>query len=192
MIPAIHEGLTAYLAAIAAFPYPGDYATASRQELIQGHLKLVVAIAKRYARHVDDLPDLIQEGNVGLIHAVDTFDRNRKFAHWASLHIRGQIRNYLFGADCLSEFARHGAPKARPVTIDDNPEVMARAVEFKPEDDVSFLVSSPAITDTQRSVLSSRLSGYSLAEIATVKGISHQAVSCLEQAAIAALKKVCK
>ncbi|MEW6583839.1 MAG: sigma-70 family RNA polymerase sigma factor [Actinomycetota bacterium] len=49
----------------------------SRDELIEGHLPLVRAMARRFARPGDDLDDLEQAGAVGLILAVDRFDRSR-------------------------------------------------------------------------------------------------------------------
>ena len=48
-----------------------------KNELIQSHLTLVTHIAKRYLNRGLDLTDLIQEGNQGLMRAVDTFDYRR-------------------------------------------------------------------------------------------------------------------
>ena len=46
----------------------------ARNQLIQAHLRLVVNIARQYMRPGVELLDLIQEGNIGLIKAVDMFD----------------------------------------------------------------------------------------------------------------------
>jgi RNA polymerase primary sigma factor len=47
----------------------------AREEMVKGHLRLVVAIAKKYRRFSSlDLLDLIQEGNMGLMHAVEKFN----------------------------------------------------------------------------------------------------------------------
>jgi RNA polymerase primary sigma factor len=46
----------------------------ARQRMIQANLRLVVAAAKRYAGHALSLLDLVQEGNLGLMHAVTKFD----------------------------------------------------------------------------------------------------------------------
>ena len=51
----------------------------SKQKLVECNLKLVVSIAKMYSRSGIPLPDLIQEGNIGLIKAVEAFDYMRGF-----------------------------------------------------------------------------------------------------------------
>jgi len=60
---------------------------AAREILITHNLKLVVYIAKRYLRRGLPLLDLVEEGNLGLMHALDKFDPDRGFrlstyAHW--------------------------------------------------------------------------------------------------------------
>lgn len=51
----------------------------AKQKLVECNLKLVVSIAKMYCRSGIPLPDLIQEGNIGLIKAVESFDYTRGF-----------------------------------------------------------------------------------------------------------------
>lgn len=50
----------------------GDFE--ARQKMIEHNLRLVVNIAKRYANRGVTLLDLIEEGNLGLIHALEKFD----------------------------------------------------------------------------------------------------------------------
>lgn len=70
---------------------------AARGRMIEANLGLAVAIAKRYLGRGMGLADLIQEGNLGLIHAVEKFDyrRGNKFSTYASWWIRQAISTAL-------------------------------------------------------------------------------------------------
>ena len=69
----------------------------SRDKLIEEHLRLVSSIAVKYAHCGMPLEDLVSEGYIGLIKAVDYYDpeKNVKFATYASFWIKRSILNAL-------------------------------------------------------------------------------------------------
>jgi RNA polymerase sigma factor (sigma-70 family) len=66
-------------------------------DLLRSNLRLVVSVARRHANRGLDVADLIQEGNIGLMKAIDRFDpqRNVKFATYAVWWIRQSISKAL-------------------------------------------------------------------------------------------------
>ena len=69
----------------------------ARRQLIEANLRLVLHLARKYRGFGVDLMDLIQEGNMGLMHAVEKFDYRRgyKFSTYATWWIRQYITRAL-------------------------------------------------------------------------------------------------
>lgn len=107
---AVVDPLTRYLKEVAKYPFVSaeeerklaeDYRkyndVEAARKLVSAHLRLVVKIAMEYRNAYYNVLDLIQEGNVGLMHAVKKFDPDKgaRFAHYASWWIRSLILKYI-------------------------------------------------------------------------------------------------
>lgn len=128
------NGLSTYLAEISKIPLltakeerrqarlalQGD--AAARRVLIVSNLRLVVSIAKKYIYFGLPLMDLIEEGNVGLMKAVDRYDPERgcKFSTYATWWIRQAVTRSL---------SNHGRTVRIPVYITDNVARYKKAAE---------------------------------------------------------------
>lgn len=69
----------------------------AREEFIQGNLRLVLSVIKRFSNRGESADDLFQIGCIGLIKSIDNFDvtQNVKFSTYAVPMIIGEIRRYL-------------------------------------------------------------------------------------------------
>lgn len=78
-------------------------------ELAEANLRLVVSIARRYRGHSMSMLDLIQEGNLGLLKAVEKFDHRRgfKFSTYATWWIRQSITRAISNKDRLLRVPVH-------------------------------------------------------------------------------------
>jgi RNA polymerase sigma-32 factor len=109
-LPAVTGTLDIYIAEINRFPLltpEEEFALAMRlkkdndlqaaEKLIVSNLRFVVKIAHEYRNYGFKLTDLIQEGNIGLIHAVKKFDPEKgyRLISYAVWWIRAYIQNYL-------------------------------------------------------------------------------------------------
>lgn len=69
----------------------------AKEELVNGNLKLVLSILRKYNNRCDNMDDLFQVGCIGLIKAIDNFDLSFdvKFSTYAVPMILGEVKRYL-------------------------------------------------------------------------------------------------
>jgi RNA polymerase primary sigma factor len=86
----VNTGAEEFARSLATIALGQDKSHRAKKELTQANLRLVVSLAKRYTNRGLGLLDLIQEGNIGLMRAVDKFEYQRgfKFSTYATWWIR--------------------------------------------------------------------------------------------------------
>ena len=124
----------------------GDFE--ARQKMIQHNLRLVVSIAKHYLNRGLTLADLIEEGNLGLIHALGKFDPERgfRFTTYATWWIRQSIERAIMNQSrtirlpahvvkelnvvlrALRHLETHGVGEGREPTLDDAAHLLGKPV----------------------------------------------------------------
>lgn len=95
-----------------------------KQEILEGNLRFVITVSKQYQNQGLDLPDLIAEGNYGLLKAIENFDwsKNLRFISYAVWWIRQSIlqslnensRTIRFPVNVVQEL--HKAKKEQEIT----------------------------------------------------------------------------
>ena len=129
----------------------------AREKMIQGNLKLVLSVLKRFNNRKENLDDLFQVGCIGLMKAIDNFDltHNVRFSTYACPMIIGEVRRHLRdnGAIRVSRSYKDIAYKAiayKEKYIQDNhkePSIneIAEAIN---QDSVDVVLALEAIQDT--------------------------------------------
>ena len=125
----------------------------ARQKLIERNLRLVVSIARHYTHRGVALPDLIEEGNLGLIHALEKFDPERgfRFTTYATWWIRQSIERAIMNQSRTIRLPAHVVKELNVVLRAlRHLETHAPAGGHDPSlDDVAHLLGKP-VADVQR------------------------------------------
>lgn len=130
---------------IAALQHQVELGEAARNMLVRSNTRLVISIAKKYFGQGLDFLDLIQEGNIGLLTAVDKFDyrRGTRFSTYATWWIRQGITRALSNYGRMIRIPAHQTGNVRKLyrmirDIEQNQgrsaeiEELAEAVELPP------------------------------------------------------------
>ena len=80
----------------------------AKDDLVNGNLKLVLSLLKKYTNRCDNMDDLFQVGCIGLIKAIDNFDLSFdvKFSTYAVPMILGEVKRYLRDSTSTIRVAR--------------------------------------------------------------------------------------
>jgi RNA polymerase primary sigma factor len=97
ILKTVHETSTGLHNRVLAIARVYSQHQEAKRALCEGNLRLVISIAKKYCDRGLSFPDLIQEGNVGLMHAVEKYEHRRgfKFSTYAMWWVRQAVTRAL-------------------------------------------------------------------------------------------------
>ncbi len=128
------------------------------QKLVTSNLRFVVKIAAEYSKFGAKLIDLIQEGNMGLMHAVKEFNPHKdvKLITYAVWWIRGHIQEYLMKQHSLVKIGTTNAQKKLFYKLNKEKQKMLREGL---DPDVKLLSSRLGVSENDVNIMEERLSG---------------------------------
>lgn len=131
----------------------GDFA--ARQSMIEHNLRLVISIAKAYAGRGVPMADLVEEGNLGLMHAIDKFEPERgfRFSTYATWWIRQSVDRALMYQGRAVRLPVNVVREVQQVLrarrlLENDPVLLAQRPEGIRVDDIAALLGRDAVDVT--------------------------------------------
>jgi RNA polymerase primary sigma factor len=164
----------------------------ARDHMIRSNLRLVVSLAKRFSNRGLPLQDLIEEGNLGLLRAVEAFDpeQGARFSTYASWWIKQAIKRALINAvqpvhipaymvELISKWKRAFAELEEKLGRSPNNKELAKAMELTPK---KTRIVRKAVRAFQRPASSgTNEEGFSLTELLADESMASPEQQMLEQ-----------
>jgi RNA polymerase sigma factor (sigma-70 family) len=175
-----------------------DAASQLRNQIVQANLRLVVSIAKKFADPLNSFDELVSEGNMPLLRAIELFDVRRgfRFSTYATWAIRNHLRRFISDrarlrrkyvmADDDMPSGRNDADAARPADAESRylrQQNTLQSLFRKLPEREQFIVRA-------RFGLNERREPNTLAEIGRELGISKERVRQLALLAVAKLRRL--
>ena len=158
----------------------------SREKMILAYRPMVFWLAKKFRVPYNSFPDLLQEGTVGLITAVDNFEpeRSNKFITYAYYKVKGRMVNFLQRSEAKA-----------PLPVED--EALERsAFDFEADVDsmewhISLGEGLQCLPERERDIVRSMIvEGRDAAEVASNHGVGVSHVYRLRRRAISQLRRL--
>jgi RNA polymerase primary sigma factor/RNA polymerase sigma factor len=170
-------------------------AVETKNHIIRANLRLVVAISKKYSFHNGDFFEMVSEGNVSLMKAIEKFDCTRgfKFSTYATWAIKQNFsREYVTAARYVDRF-RTSEDERLDWTADERSDGFAEELQqTQREKDVAKILG--CLSDREREIISkryglgNRLDGQTLKDVGLGMGVSKERIRQIETQALAKLR----
>lgn len=126
------ESITRYIECSEEYSFFMEEARKIKEKIIYSNLRLVIAIAKKFYSNTLDFMDLIQEGNLGLIKAIDQFDYKKgyRFSTYATYWIEQHIYRSIQKTSSLIHI---------PINLQDKIQHIKKSIKHKSNNSEAFI-----------------------------------------------------